>query len=204
MVNVARDVEGAQVAGFANVARNVNGVQMSIFVNIARSSDYPIGLVNIIGDGEMTVGLSYNEIGTSSINFRSGGRVLHGIVAVGYNDRAKKNGAVSFIGGIGGHVDVLPWFRMNGELTCENIWGGRSHRYAMKEGFALLPTFRFGRFDMIGGPSLNYMRSNDTEMFDVFPEYHMWEKRKTASGRRHPSLQQIFLGWQAGVQFVIK
>jgi hypothetical protein len=206
-INVARDVDGAQIAGAVNVARDVRGVQIGV-VNVARSNDYPIGLVNIIRDGEMAVGFGYNDIGTASVNFRSGGRVLYGILGMGYNHRAMDDGAFALTGGMGAHINVAPWMRIKNEITHESIWNGNSwrannHLYTSKSGYALMPAFRFGRFEVFGGPSINYMRTNDADMYDLFPKNSLWEKKRDVGRRYSPSLQQIFIGWQVGVQFVI-
>ncbi len=53
LVNIAKEVNGLQVAGLVNIAKEVNGVQFAGLVNIADKSDCPIGLINIIKNGEM-------------------------------------------------------------------------------------------------------------------------------------------------------
>jgi hypothetical protein len=65
------DLRGVQTAGIFNVARHVRGLQMGI-ANVAGHNDYPVGIVNIIKDGEMVVGTGYNEIGSATVNFSSG------------------------------------------------------------------------------------------------------------------------------------
>lgn len=84
-VNKANDVDGSQIAGFINVGRKVKGVQIAGFINIADSCDYPIGLINITRNGEQALGVTVNEIGTTMATFRSGGRVLYGIIGIGGN-----------------------------------------------------------------------------------------------------------------------
>jgi hypothetical protein len=204
LANAAGHVDGSQFAGLVNVAGTVSGVQMAGLLNIAARSDYPIGLVNIIADGEMAVGAGYNEIGTAGINFHSGGRVLYGILGAGYNHRAPDNGAVSFTGGIGAHIDLAPKWRINAELASENIWGVRRDRYASKSGLALMPAFRFGRFEIFAGPSINHMQTSDAAMYGLFPKNPLWEKEWAPEHRSGPHLHQLFIGWQAGVQFIIK
>jgi hypothetical protein len=203
LANAAGDVEGSQFAGLVNVAGMVSGVQMAGLLNIAASSDYPIGLVNIITDGEMAVGVGYNEIGTVGINFRSGGRVLYGILGAGYNHRAPGNGAVSFTGGIGAHIDLAPKWRINAELASESIWGVRRDRYASKSAFALMPAFRFGQFEIFAGPSVNHMQTSDVDMYGLFPKNPLWEKEWAPEHRSGPHLHQLFIGWQTGIQFII-
>ncbi|MDR2894457.1 MAG: hypothetical protein LBU97_03230 [Alistipes sp.] len=210
-VNVARDIEGAQMS-VVNVARNVDGLQIGV-VNVARHADYAIGLVNISRDGEMGIGLGYNEIGTASVNFRSGGRVLYGIVGVGYNHRASdreieggggwsgRANVVSFTGGMGAHINLAPWLRINNELTFENLnrldkWDYDNN--AFKAGFALMPAIRpVHWFEIFGGPSINFMQSRDRSMIELLPQNPLWENVHRGRTR------QLFIGWQAGVQFIL-
>src|SRR5690606_15213314 len=72
--NIARgEVRGLQLAGFINKASKVHGVQFAGFMNIADSSDYPIGIVNLIADGTKAVGISVDDDQTILASFRSGG-----------------------------------------------------------------------------------------------------------------------------------
>src|ERR1700754_1102365 len=56
-INTAGDA-CSQVAGFINIAKKVKGVQVAGFINVADSSEYPIGLVNIIRNGERSFSVS--------------------------------------------------------------------------------------------------------------------------------------------------
>jgi hypothetical protein len=49
-------------------------VQIAGFINIADSSDYSIGIINIIRQGEKGIGVSVDETKTAMVSFRSGGR----------------------------------------------------------------------------------------------------------------------------------
>ena len=195
LFNKAGDVNGVQFAGLFNVAKNVHGVQFAGLVNVADHSDYPIGLVNIIKDGEMGIAVGYNEIGTASLTFRSGGRVLYGILGVGYNHKVENNKeAFGVTAGYGAHINILPWLRINNELTVESVVIDFK-KSAFKAGYALLPAFRLGRFELFGGPSINFMQTDEPGMRKLFPSQSLWKKER-ASGR----LQQVFIGWQVGLQ----
>lgn len=194
---VGGDVEGFQFGGLFNVAKRVRGVQFAGLVNVAEKSDCPIGIINIIKEGEMGIGVGYNEIGTMSLTFRSGGRVLYGIIGLGYNFKVKgdKN-AVSAVGGYGAHINILPWLRINNEFTCEGINVIGNEDSTFKSGYALMPAFSIGRFEIFGGPNINYMQSDDEDMYGLFPKKSLWKRE---SGKR---LQQVYIGWQVGAQFV--
>lgn len=103
-----------QVGGFTNIARKVRGLQLSGFINIAESSDYPVGVINIIKDGEQSISISTDETFTTMASFRSGGRVLYSVLGVGYNfnnDHYKYAAA----GGIGANIASRKYFRLRSE-----------------------------------------------------------------------------------------
>ena len=202
LVNIARDVKGFQFGGLVNVAKRVHGVQFSGIVNIAEKSDYPFGIVNIVKEGEMGVAVGYNEIGTTSLTFRSGGRVLYGIIGLGYNHRAVSKREFSIVGGYGAHINIQPWLRINNEVTAETLGAFGKGSTTFKAGYALLPAFRPVRWiEIFGGPNISYMFSADEDLFGVFPKNSFWEKERTRrNGERR--LQKAFVGWQAGVQFI--
>lgn len=203
LANIACNVDGLQFAGLFNVANRVSGAQFAGLVNIAQESDCPIGLVNIIREGEMSIGLGYNETGTASLTFRSGGRVTYGILGVGYNHKVEKSkNAMSILAGYGAHINVNRWFRINNELTTESFGAFGSDITTFKSGYALLPAFRpVHNLEIFGGPSINYMHSEESDMFDLFPKNSLWDKTGTTKDGDE-KLQKLFIGWQVGVHFL--
>ena len=153
-VNVAHDVKGPQISGFVNVAHKVTGVQLSGFLNIADSSDCPIGLVNIIKAGEKAIGFNVDETGTSMLSFRSGGRVLYGIVGAGVNVR-NNNGLFATQAGLGAHMYITKHFRINGEVVFTSLSGFFRKEYSSSS-VRLIPAYKIGRLEVFGGPSFNY------------------------------------------------
>lgn len=195
LLNSAGNVHGAQFAGLVNVAKNVRGVQFAGLVNIAENSDVPIGLINIIKNGEMGIAVTYDGIGNAVASFRSGGKYTYGILGVGYNHKMKKNGLVAE-GGFGAHIPVTNWFRINNELKVSTI-GCDSSDPVLNAGYSLLPAFRIGRhFELFGGASINYMETKNMSAGNVFPNHSLW--KKSSSTR----LQQVYIGYQVGVQFI--
>jgi len=84
LFNVAEDIHGAQVTGVVNVAGKVNGIQLASVMNIADSSDYPIGLINLVKKGRKSLAATLDESGMAQLAFRSGGQVLYGLIGVGH------------------------------------------------------------------------------------------------------------------------
>lgn len=195
LFNSAGNVNGIQIAGLVNVAKNVSGVQFAGLVNIAENSDVPIGLINIIKNGEMGIAVTYDGIGNAVASFRSGGKYTYGILGVGYNHKMKKNGLVAE-GGFGAHIPVTNWFRINNELKVSAI-GCDSSDPVLNAGYSLLPAFRIGRhFELFGGASINYMETKNMSASNVFPNHSLWK------GDNSAKLQQVYIGYQVGVQFI--
>lgn len=197
-VNVARDFSGLQLAGLVNVAHTVRGVQLAGLINVADSSDFPIGFINLIKNGEMGIAVSYNELGTTMLSFQSGGRYTYGIVGIGYNHYLR--GQQPFIagGGIGARINCTNWLRLSCELTSTNLLPAKaSLDRLMVLNFSLLPAFRLlPHLELFGGPRLSYASANH-DCRNVLPSYSLW--RRLGPSR----IQQLHLGFQAGVQYII-
>lgn len=195
LFNSAGNVNGVQFAGLVNVAKNVRGVQFSGLINIAENSDVPIGLINIIKNGEMGIAVTYDGIGNAVVSFRSGGKYTYGILGVGYNHKVKKNGLVAE-GGFGAHIPIAKWFRINNELKALTIQGDANDQ-VFNVGYSLLPAFRIGRhFELFGGASINYMETKNMSAGNLFPNHSLWK------GNNAAKLQQVYIGYQVGVQFI--
>lgn len=195
LVNIAADIKGFQWAGVVNVAKKVSGVQFAGLINIAENSDYPLALLNIIKNGEYSVAATYNESGNMLFAFRSGGRITYGILGMGYNYKADDKRFV-LEGGFGAHIPIYNWLRLNNEIKGGMI-GDFSDASAFYTHYALLPAFRvFRDFELFGGPSINYMQSDDPKNKDLFPRHSLWKK---SAGAR---LQQLYLGYQIGIQVI--
>lgn len=195
LANISGNTEGCQFAGLINIAQNVKGIQLAGLLNIANRSDYPIGLINIIKEGEMSIAVGYNEIGTAGITFRSGGKVTYGILGVGYNHKTQGD-ALAISGGLGAHINVNSWFRVNNELTGETF-GNFSDKTSFKVGYALMPAFKIGQhIELFGGPSINYMQTNDEKDHKIFPSNSLWKKERASK------LQQVYIGYRFGVQYI--
>lgn len=190
-INTARDVDGAQVAGFINVARKVKGVQIAGFINVADSSDYPIGIINVIKKGEKAIGVSVDETGTTMATFRSGGRVLYGMVGAGINNY-KGDGLYAIGAGIGAHMVLSKHFRINFEAAL-NTLTGFNRNYFINTGIRIYPAVSIGRIELFGGPSFNYGAYSNR----IDPNYvgnALW------SGTYRNYRQDVHVGFIAGLQ----
>lgn len=191
-INIGDTVE-TQIAGFINVAKKVKGLQLAGFINIAEESDYPIGIVNIIKNGEKMIGLSVDEMGTSLVSLRSGGKVLYGILGAGYNF---KNDDARYVleGGFGAHFPIGEYFRFNTELTFSSLSDLKDDVY-FKSTARITAGLKLGnRIELFAGPSFNYM-GYESDQKDIRDDHYLWNEK---SGEQFNGL---FIGGIAGVQF---
>ncbi|WP_307141420.1 hypothetical protein [Siphonobacter sp. SORGH_AS_1065] len=181
-----------QIGGLVNVAKKVRGIQLAGLINIADTSDYPIALLNFVKSGEKSFSLSTDEILNTLLTFRSGGRVLYGILGLGYH--LQTTSLLALEGGLGAHLMDTPAFRLNLEvasLTLTDFKNREYYRYALR----LLPTFKLqDRWEIFAGPSLNQVHFKN----ENGPDLHglpLWEK---VTSRQTYGL---YLGLTGGVQF---
>lgn len=193
-INVAEDVKGSQVAGFINVARKVTGVQIAGFINIADSSDCPIGIINLIGNGEQAFGVSVNEIGTTLATFRSGGSKLYGIVGVGgsFTDNYE---AFAIQAGMGVHIPVSRSFRFNTEVTVTSL-SDRRYNTDLRSSFKVMPAVQLGRLELYAGPTFSYTTTSDNQGLGRVG-YSLWSKDG------YYQSQDISIGFETGIQYHI-
>jgi hypothetical protein len=195
LLNIARNIRGVQIASLVNIAGDVTGVQIAGLVNVAENSDYPIGLVNLIKNGEKSVAVTYNEIGSLAVSFRSGGRVTYGIIGCGYNMKGAKKVYLAE-GGLGAHLNLTTRFQLNNEIRIETHHQA-SENTIFKTGYHLLAAYKImPHTAIIASPGINYMYSDDLSDTDIFPGHSLWKKREAGKW------QQVFVGYQLGLQYM--
>lgn len=196
LANITKNhYDGFQLTGLVNYVKEMRGFQFAGLLNIAESSACPIGLVNIIKDGEKSVALTYNETGNTMVTFRSGGDITYGIIGLGYNH--KTSGRTSYVteAGLGAHGNCLSWLRVNQELKL-SIMGSTTANPAFVASYSALPAFKVAPYlELFGGPSLNYMNMKNTNDRALLPRHSIWKSNSSST------CQRLFIGYQAGVQY---
>ncbi|MBB5634884.1 hypothetical protein HDE68_000769 [Pedobacter cryoconitis] len=187
----------SQIAGFMNIAKKVKGVQIAAFMNIADSSDYPIGLINLIKNGEKSIAITVDDNLTTMLTFRSGGRILYGIIGAGYNFKNDKE-VYAFEAGFGAHVYTSQAFRLNLELTAASLSKNFKNGEYFKSSFKILPAFRVNQhLEVFGGPTFNYVNTNTAEGRKLTEKFiSKWDNKD------NNRLQGIYAGYTAGVQYI--
>lgn len=192
ITNAAGDVKGLQVAGLFNIAKKVKGVQLAGLFNVADSSDYPIGLLNFIKNGRKSLSLSYDELQYLHIDFRSGGRVLYGIIGAGSN--FKQSDKWAFDMGFGAHLISQRLFTLDGEYCYEALTDFKKDP-AQVSSFRLLAGVKLGKqISLFGGPSINFASYSASEPLDM----HGWQVHKYINGN---NINNIYAGITGGLQF---
>lgn len=146
---------GSQLAGVLNIGGKVTGIQLAGLINVADSSDYPIGLINIIKNGRKSFSVGSDESGLAALTFRSGGRVLYGVAGIGYylNDREL---SYAMEAGIGAHLIDSKSFSLDAEAVNRHSTDFEGHEEP-RVSFRILPELRMGtHFGFYAGPSISY------------------------------------------------
>ena len=191
VTNVAKDVYGLQFAGVVNIAKEVRGVQFASILNIAERSDFPIGLINIIRNGEKGVAFTYDILGNSMVAFRSGGRYAYGILGVGYNQYLTEK--IVAEAGYGIHIPLCRRLQVNNELKATAPINTSSTNFS----YLLSPSVTLWKhFNLFGGPNINFFMSDTAEPVRLLPKHTLWDK-KSGEGARC-----LYIGYQAGVQYI--
>jgi len=190
-INTSQEAK-SQVAGFINVAKKVSGVQIAGFINIAEESNYPIGLINISKNGEKQLGITLDETGSTVLALRSGGKVLYGILGVGYNFR-NENAKYVVEGGIGAHFPITSAFRANLEITASALSDIQYDVY-FKTTTRLLAAYKLAnRIEFFAGPTFNHL-GFDRYQHDIRKDNYIWS-------RKNPNyFNGLYIGLMGGIQ----
>lgn len=194
-VNAAEDVSGSQISGFINIARKVKGVQIAGFINVADSSDCPIGLINLVKNGQKSIGLSIDETQTALLSFRSGGKKLYGIIGAGYNFKNTDEDLYAFEAGLGAHFFGNSTLRLNTEIATLYLEDFRSGDY-FKSSLRLFPALKLAKnLEIFGGPILNFITTNSLTGRTLVDDYIL--KRESNWNRDY--FHAIYIGYAGGI-----
>jgi hypothetical protein len=184
---------GSQFAAFVNTAKKVKGFQFAL-VNVADSSDYAIGILNFIKNGEKSIALSTDESLYTHIDFRSGGRVLYGLLGVGYkpvNNRAKYVLDI----GLGAHIVNHRKFFLNAEYASQINTDFKNKLYET-DSFKILTGYNFNKMlRLFAGPSINLTSAEISDDAEV----HGWVLHRHITDK---NINTSFIGVTGGLQFV--
>ncbi len=197
-LNIASAVEGLQVSGFMNLADRVEGVMIAGFLNIAESCDYPVGIINLIGDGRRTLYLSGDEWGTFGLTFKSGSKT-YGLIGADWNPEQEPLEQ-------GWHVGLGLGFplkeRVNLALEAVSTvhmpkWTVESWKEEVSQVQSLRLVLEYSRhrFGLFGGPTLNLLLTNRSDVADLVAS-PLWERSCSCEFGK---FQKLYAGVNLGV-----
>ncbi|PST83561.1 hypothetical protein C7T94_13540 [Pedobacter yulinensis] len=191
LVNIARGTSGWQASAFMNIAKKVKGFQFAGLINVADSSDYPVGFVNFIKNGSKSISVGLDEASFFSMAFRSGGRVLYGLLAVGY--RPEKPSRYGLEVGFGGHLLKRKHFALDAEISNRTFTDFDQHNASLLSVRALPAIHITRNLRLFAGPSLS-LASFDLKDTSRLPG---WIIRESSSEENRRGL---VAGWSVGLQ----
>lgn len=193
VLNHSSGETGSQIAGVINVGGKVKGLQLAGLINIADSSDYPVGLINIIKNGRKSFSFGTDESGLAALTFRSGGRVLYGLVGAGYYLTDRKLSYVAEAG-IGAHLTDSKTFSLDAEAVTRSSTDFEGHEQP-RASFRLLPELRIGsHFGVYAGPSISYTYPKREDAgIDKIPGWVLHENKSTG--------RALHLGLSGGLRY---
>ncbi|MDN3549581.1 hypothetical protein [Mucilaginibacter aquaedulcis] len=195
LFNLSANDAGSQFTSLFNVAKKVKGFQFAALVNVADSSDYPIGLINFVKNGEKSLAISTDENLMIHLDFRSGGRVLYGLVGAVYKfDDAQAKYALDI--GFGAHIINHNKFYLNGEYVAQLTTNFHDKFYQISS-FKILPGYKLNKLvRFFAGPSFNITSADVSDNVKI----HGWQLSKSISNDN--KLSAVNVGITGGLQLV--
>ncbi len=191
--NASQSTVGSQIAGIANKAKKVKGLQLAGIINIADSSDYPIGLLNFIKNGEKSLAMAINEESYLGLQFRSGGRVLYSILSINVALEGNRPDKYAFEAGLGAVLLNRSKFSLRTEVATRNLLTEKfktldNHQSSLR----VIPAFKLSdRISLFAAPSLNYAKRDENTISGGRTVWKVW--------RRDRSRNTFYGGGMAGI-----
>ena len=198
--NTSRNLKGVQISGFVNTANRVRGMQLGV-INIADSVDSGIqlGILNFSRNGLLSPLIYADEVQPFNAALRTGLNYFYTILSVGINP----DEYWSYGMGFGSKLFLAKGKKvfLNPELENLNLQdaNGSEGTYNMRIRFQLKLGYQlFKRLAFSGGPSINYLLTNDLDeagnpVLDIAnnPFYT----------REGSTFQQMWIGYSFGISF---
>jgi len=165
-----------QVAGLINIARSVKGIQVAGLVNIADSSDYPIGILNFIKNGEQQIGIQVYDDASANVLLRTGGRKTYGIIGAGVGNEQKRR-VLQMEAGVGYRIPLSHRLRINTEVVAisktDFIFWKHTQSLRTLLGYKISPAI-----EITAGPALNTYKYSDSK---IFGDSYIWKSNRGSS-----------------------
>lgn len=194
-INVAGDAERSLFAGLVNVAGKVERGQLVGLVNVADSCDAPVGLLNLVRNGDYSIAATYDETGSTLLSLRTGKR-SYGILGVGFNHQIR-GGALVAVTGIGARSHLARWIGFHHEFTGGILLPTSPRDVGFKTSYTLMLAAHWGHLTLLAGPSINHMHMGG--------ETHRLRRAGWALYQQHSERHwwRVHMGYTVGVQYTL-
>ncbi|HRB87852.1 MAG TPA: hypothetical protein PK091_02510 [Niabella sp.] len=175
IVNMASHTH-TQVAGLINISNTVKGVQVAGLMNIADSSDYPIGIINLIRNGEQQIGIQIYDDGAANLLLRTGGRKTYGIIGAGAGNEKDKV-FFQMEAGVGYRMYLNPQLRINAEIAA--LTKTNFILFKHTQTLRTLLAYKIGsRVEIAAGPALYTYQYAESK---IFSNNYVWKFKSDES-----------------------
>ena len=198
IVNIGGQVDGAQI-GLVNIAGGVKGAQIGL-VNVADDSSAPVGLLNVIKNGQHHLDLWSSDSAPVNLGVKLGGRHVYTVLTAGFEASDGKQRWLAGLG-IGGHVPIADRFYLEPELITWHVnegWTLTTDTNSLSS-LRLIGGYRVHRdLSVFAGPTLNLLvtRVGDGEGFGLIRGTRLTSEGSDTTVRAWP-------GFVAGFQILM-
>ncbi len=202
LYNKAANIKGVQISGLINTCDTLEGLQIGI-INKANyiKKGLAIGLINYVKDGYHKVELSYNELGTMNLGYRSGWAPLHMHYFCGFNTSDKDLRFAQAGMGIATTLPLSNKLNFEADVTVRNThdvdnitkWNFNMHNQLLI-GISWQPAKKFG---IRTGLTINHFWYDPNSAINSHVASLV--KNSTYEGDRGTYKHKIWIGCQVGV-----
>jgi len=118
LLNIGGKVRGAQI-GLINIGGKVRGSQIGL-INLAEDSDAPVGLINLVKNGQHHLELWSSDTAPLNVGVKLGGRYVYSVLGVGLQPGEEKTRWMLGLG-LGGHVPISRRFFLEMDAVAWQI-----------------------------------------------------------------------------------
>ncbi|AGC46021.1 ICE-like protease [Myxococcus stipitatus DSM 14675] len=174
LLNIGGDVRGMQL-GIVNIAGKMNGLQLGL-INVSQEmeSGIPVGLLNIVRNGQFHVEAYGSDFNYANVSLKVGSRYLYTALVVGMGSIRTRGPSHWSTGvGIGGHIPLTERFFVDVDVVSNNIhdWEGSEGNRLLHQARLMVGYQVASHFAIIAGPTANLLHGFDGD--PVAPLSHL-------------------------------
>lgn len=202
LYNHAANIKGVQISGLVNTCDTLTGLQIGVFnrANFVKKG-LSIGLINYVKNGYHKLEFSHNDLGTTSIGYRSGWAPLHMHYFGGFNAKDKDHRFVQAGMGIATSLPVSKKLNFEADATVRNThdvdnftkWNFNMYNQLLI-GLSWQPTKKFG---LRTGLTLNHFWYDPTSA--IHGQVASLVKNSVYDGDSGSYKHKMWIGWQVGL-----